>query len=204
MSILAHEVGHHLNGHTLLGTGSTPNLELEADEFSGFVMRKLGASLAEAQAAIKLIGSERASKTHPGRAQRLASILHGWDHADTQIASAVNPTSQKTKPTTKTKESKLPQKNETVRVVGYEFPEKYILANVAFYALPEQVFYITVKNNFVRITKEGYQVMGKVVGSSGQFYLMLDKKVSFTINNNGYLINSSNKTIGHIAKPSRS
>src|SRR4029079_16234623 len=44
MALLAHEVGHHLNGHTILKTGSTPELELEADQFAGFVLHKLGAS----------------------------------------------------------------------------------------------------------------------------------------------------------------
>jgi hypothetical protein len=45
ISILAHEVGHHLNGHTITNEGSAPSLELEADEFSGYVLRKMGASL---------------------------------------------------------------------------------------------------------------------------------------------------------------
>src|SRR5213592_2970096 len=43
VSVLAHEVGHHLNGHTLMNTGSQPALEIEADEFSGFVLKKMGA-----------------------------------------------------------------------------------------------------------------------------------------------------------------
>jgi hypothetical protein len=55
ISILAHEMGHHLNGHTLRGGGSQPQDELEADEFSGFVLRRLGASLAQAQAAIATV-----------------------------------------------------------------------------------------------------------------------------------------------------
>ena len=33
ISILAHEIGHHLSGHTLDGLGSRPNKELEADIF---------------------------------------------------------------------------------------------------------------------------------------------------------------------------
>jgi hypothetical protein len=37
-SILAHELGHHFNGHTLLPGGSRPDLELQADEFSGHLM----------------------------------------------------------------------------------------------------------------------------------------------------------------------
>ncbi len=35
ISILAHEMGHHPNGHTLRPGGSQPVDELEADEFSG-------------------------------------------------------------------------------------------------------------------------------------------------------------------------
>ncbi|OGX92113.1 hypothetical protein [Hymenobacter coccineus] len=60
ISILAHEMGHHLNGHTLRAGGSNPQDELEADEFSGFVLRKLGASLAQAQAALAAVATTRA------------------------------------------------------------------------------------------------------------------------------------------------
>ena len=41
IALLAHEVGHHLNGHTIRRSGSKPKLELEADEFAGFVLNKL-------------------------------------------------------------------------------------------------------------------------------------------------------------------
>ena len=58
VSILAHEIGHHLNGHTLVGGGSVPAEELESDEFSGFILRRMGASLAEAQAGIEMFGVE--------------------------------------------------------------------------------------------------------------------------------------------------
>ena len=49
ISVLAHEVGHHLKGHTVSGQGSQPATELEADEFSGYALRKMGASLEDAQ-----------------------------------------------------------------------------------------------------------------------------------------------------------
>ena len=42
MALLAHEIGHHLNGHTIKKGGSNPEVELEADEFAGFVLRKSG------------------------------------------------------------------------------------------------------------------------------------------------------------------
>src|SRR5215470_3982121 len=84
--ILAHEVGHHLEGHTLLDINSTPSIELEADEFAGFVLHKMGASLQQSQLAMYYISNSEASKTHPARADRLAAIEKGWDKADVQTA----------------------------------------------------------------------------------------------------------------------
>ena len=85
ISVLAHEVGHHLEGHTISGQGSKPATELEADEFSGYALRKMGASLADAQATMNLIASENASATHPGRSSRLSAIEDGWNSAGGQV-----------------------------------------------------------------------------------------------------------------------
>lgn len=92
ISILAHEIGHHVNGHSLdlvlysTGSVSPPTLkeskemELEADEFSGFVLSKLGATLKEAQQAISLISdnSDDTHSTHPSKDKRLAAIERGY------------------------------------------------------------------------------------------------------------------------------
>ena len=88
ISILAHEMGHHLNGHTLRTGGSQPADELEADEFSGFVLRKLGASLAQAQAAMATVADDGGSASHPGRAPRLVAIGQGWQRANGQIVAS--------------------------------------------------------------------------------------------------------------------
>lgn len=84
ISILAHEIGHHLNGHTLENIGSQPEKELEADEFSGFVLRRMGATLAEAQAAMKIAADYKQSLTHPGKTDRLTAIAAGWNRANVQ------------------------------------------------------------------------------------------------------------------------
>jgi hypothetical protein len=86
ISILAHEIGHHLKGHTLVRTGSQPSFELEADEFSGFVLRRMGASLEDAQLAMRIASNRRASTTHPARHNRLESIANGWLKAHIEIA----------------------------------------------------------------------------------------------------------------------
>ena len=89
ISILAHEIGHHLSGHTLLQGGSRPRLELEADKFSGFVLYNLGATLEEALIAIKTFVGEQGSSTHPGRSARVAAITNGWIQA-----SEINPSKE--------------------------------------------------------------------------------------------------------------
>jgi tetratricopeptide (TPR) repeat protein len=92
LSILAHEIGHHVNGHSLdlilfaTETVYSPTLEesrlmeLEADEFSGLILYKLGASLEEAQSAIKLISTSNDDtfSTHPNRDKRLKAIENGY------------------------------------------------------------------------------------------------------------------------------
>jgi len=78
VSILAHEIGHHLSGHTFTGKGSMRPFELEADKFSGFVLHNMGASIEEAKAAISLISSPLGSLTHPPKDARLAAIANGW------------------------------------------------------------------------------------------------------------------------------
>lgn len=90
--ILAHEVGHHVNGHSLdlvLYAGEivdAPELkkkreqELEADEFAGFVLAKLGASLAQTKLSVSRLSNEDdIYRTHPKRDKRLASIEKGWN-----------------------------------------------------------------------------------------------------------------------------
>jgi uncharacterized protein (TIGR02145 family) len=78
IGILAHEVGHHLQGHTLLAGGSRPELELEADRFAGFILAKMSASLEDAQKAVSILASETGSSTHPPKSQRLNAIAEGF------------------------------------------------------------------------------------------------------------------------------
>jgi hypothetical protein len=80
-SIVAHEIGHHLLNHTASGTGSRPSIEIEADEYSGFVMYKMGATLPQAQIAMSTMNNEQGSSTHPGKKDRLEAIAKGWNKA---------------------------------------------------------------------------------------------------------------------------
>lgn len=93
VSILAHEVGHHINGHTmqiaLYSTDATPETtlienrkqELEADEFSGFVLAQLGASKEQAKQVMNLISTDfdDSQSSHPTKAKRLSAIERGYE-----------------------------------------------------------------------------------------------------------------------------
>jgi tetratricopeptide (TPR) repeat protein len=91
--ILAHEVGHHINGHSLdmlLYKSVEPKTlkqrrqqELEADEFAGFVLAKLGGSLDEANQLITSIAdnSDDSFSTHPSRSKRLTAVGNGYKKA---------------------------------------------------------------------------------------------------------------------------
>ncbi len=90
-SIMAHEIGHHLQGHTLDGLGSRPEKELEADNYSGYVLGRMGASLTDAQKVMSLISSESGSQTHPAKSARLAAITNGWNKAKQQMGGGTPP-----------------------------------------------------------------------------------------------------------------
>lgn len=90
--ILAHEVGHHINGHTVdvLAANSTNRVslstsriqELEADEFAGFVLGRLGASLSEALSGVQSLSEKDDSySTHPRRSKRIAAIKKGFNES---------------------------------------------------------------------------------------------------------------------------
>ena len=93
--ILAHEVGHHINGHSLdlllyvaeaVEAETLVNQreqELEADEFAGFILGKLGATLEQASLGISLISTEKDDtySTHPSKSKRLSAINLGFNNA---------------------------------------------------------------------------------------------------------------------------
>lgn len=81
ISIIAHEMGHHYFGHVKgLGGQNQLKKELEADYFSGWMLRQLGASLKSSKKAINYFGTESDSGTHPNKYTRMEYIEQGWKH----------------------------------------------------------------------------------------------------------------------------
>jgi tetratricopeptide (TPR) repeat protein len=104
LTILAHEVGHHVNAHSLdvllyateviekQSLYEKRQQELEADEFAGFVMAKLGASLNQVSEAIAIVSSEEddSGSTHPSRSKRIRAITEGFNNgSDNNVVSEI-------------------------------------------------------------------------------------------------------------------
>jgi predicted Zn-dependent protease with MMP-like domain len=85
IGIVAHEMGHHLNGHIQQNIKGAPKLEIEADEFSGFVVNVLGGTLNNALACIISLPKEEATISHPSKADRMIAVITGWQLAQRRI-----------------------------------------------------------------------------------------------------------------------
>ena len=102
--ILAHEVGHHINNHTIDAalrlSGQITNSqdlassryeELEADEFAGFVLGRLGATLNQALTAVRnLSNADDTYSTHPKRDKRINAVKKGFNNSGGRISSSNN------------------------------------------------------------------------------------------------------------------
>lgn len=176
ISILAHEIGHHIYGHTIQGTPSQPSLELEADEYSGFVLRKMGASLEDAQVAIRMAASRRPTATHPGRYDRLEAIAGGWKKAG-GVSTAVSAV----------------------------LDERFIAYDVHFTGDPKSTYHVTVRNNLVKLSGNTLLVFGKALSTdnddfpialtAGENVLLVSKK--------GEVISAEGKKLGYVTARDR-
>ena len=189
ISILAHEIGHHLNGHTLNRGGSNPADELEADEFSGFVLRKLGSSLEEAQAAMQMMSEDYETSTHPERNRRLRAIALGWNNAGNQnlaLESSMDDAHE---------EITTPARNESSQVLA----SQHILREVHFNSAPENKFYITTNYSFVEVKKGQLVLYGKLKETNNRkfpYVLTDDESTIIYVAHDGYLFDSDGDRIG--------
>ncbi|MEP6711491.1 MAG: hypothetical protein ABJA37_03695 [Ferruginibacter sp.] len=88
VSIMAHEMGHHYYNHVVSGQGSNVASEIEADAFSGYMLQKEGATLMQALAAMKAIGSDKQTQTHPAKNDRLNAITRGYNAAKANMSAS--------------------------------------------------------------------------------------------------------------------
>jgi hypothetical protein len=190
IAILAHEIGHHLNGHTIAGV-SRPSIELEADEFSGFVLRKMGASLQQAQLAMKVAADQRASATHPAKNDRLNYIAYGWNKAEAQMtgkAIASRPVYN-------------PQGRPAATASTAVLTDKHIAYDVIFNADRTNKYYITTGNNLVKVHGGQGSVVAKLVSTGKQQYpwmLYASAQDYFLIDRQNQVLTPNGQKIGYI------
>jgi hypothetical protein len=79
ISILAHELGHHIAGFGRYG--DSHQSELDADYWSGYILQKLGSSKDAATKCILHHGTEVDTDSHPNKYNRARLIRKGWDDA---------------------------------------------------------------------------------------------------------------------------
>lgn len=82
VSILAHEIAHHLLGHTLDPEALRPGDELACDRYSGFILQRMGVPMSEAVKAMEVAGDVHGTERHPPRHARIEAIVQGWKEAD--------------------------------------------------------------------------------------------------------------------------
>lgn len=193
ISIMAHEIGHHLNGHTLTKAGSRPATELEADEFSGFVLHRLGAPLKDAQAAMNLLANPYGSLTHPAKDRRLAAIEKGWRRAQGGYSGEMPDGTKEDAPVVVTKpkkEKEKPQKETAEEEGEWTDPEiepvpkpkkkppyikpsvhpTYAQWQVVLEKNPGSLYYITTGNKFVVIKGKKIFPMGQIKRTGNRNY----------------------------------
>lgn len=81
--VIAHEIAHHLNGHTLSNSSTMKSDELKADKWAAYILHKMGANLQETMAWAKTC-TEMETATHPPRNARLEAITIGWNEASVE------------------------------------------------------------------------------------------------------------------------
>jgi hypothetical protein len=84
LAILAHQIGHHVNKHSLVkDSDQRKAMELEADRFSAYVLFKLGASAEQAAYALQTDEALNQPSNYPSRSSRVDSIIAVWHSAKT-------------------------------------------------------------------------------------------------------------------------
>lgn len=221
ISVLAHEIGHHVLNHTIGEGGNDSHArELAADEFSGLVMAKMGASLKQAQLAMSLISDPQGSASHPGEAQRLTAIARGYNNASGR---SVNDDMASNYPSnggsTRTYPQDIPStrqypEQQNGRVIQYPQQQQQrrnrgmgnarnsnastITHDIRFSNGLQ--YYITQDDRVLAVNNNGYKVVARLSQTNNRNYpyIMYDDQTQFYIDGRGTIYTEAGKKIGVI------
>ena len=163
MAVLAHEVGHHLLGHTLRPMKRCQDDELKADRFSGFILCRMGATLEEAQSGLFSVRHEIDTIHHPAIERRMEAIAEGWNQAQ-QLEN----------------DRLLTQSNQPVSSSNYVYK--------CHFKHQEEVFFIDEDDRLIRHNNAGKpEVVGHITRYDDKSYLFTGAlgKISFGVDAEG-------------------
>ncbi|MDB5229958.1 MAG: hypothetical protein JWN76_763 [Chitinophagaceae bacterium] len=225
ISVLAHEIGHQVFDHSLDGQGSNPKKELEADAFSGFALRRMGASLEEAQVAMKLVANYREDPSHPQGADRLQAIESGWVLADEQVrnnsplASARNQIREQGLMAYNNKRNMQNNSNAfesrsfgnnrtlTTNTTSQDvLDERYILGDVYFKNDRSGQYFLTTKYDVVQVKNNRVVVLGKLGeqrNSNYPYVIYDDSNERMLVDTDGNILSEDGRQLGRLNRHSR-
>ena len=165
-SICFHEIAHHFYRHPLKSKWEAHIHELEADRYSGFQMRLIGASLEESIAAMQYFGNEDATISHPKMSIRIDEIKAGYIDASLRVF----------KDSTHIKTDSLIQVNELI--FAFQEIQKQ---NKHFNEFNEEIFENDSTFEFENVfSQPAYSILGKILivnESNEVFDLATNEKV---------------------------
>lgn len=190
--ILAHEVGHHINGHSVDIVLYAADIvepktleqkrqqELEADEFAGFVLAKLGGSLSAAEQPLYSISSNRDDtySTHPSREKRLEAIRKGYSNAS--VSNTNNYLSLFQKGVAEYEKNTLQSRENSIKIFkaviikNPEFLEAYFYLFLSHYSIEKYQESIGYLDSMIFLSPNDsdlYTARGKVYDVLGQIEL---------------------------------
>jgi len=157
--IIAHEIGHHLSTNHVDFVESRLQSEVVADEFAGFVLNKLGASLNDISVILSSV-DELGCDTHPPRNTRIMAASHGWENAETQKKDNIEE-NKKNEPIIIQPQPRANPAPAKVKDCEEKNTGEYCFKNITEYTLRVTLFYHNRSDN------QQIQVSG---GQSGCFY----------------------------------
>ena len=182
VSVLAHEIGHHLYPGSERKAKYCLASEIEADEFSGFVLEIMGASLDDAEAAMKLLGTTAATPTHPAGEDRLDAIASGWNKADDNENVNDHPY--------------VAQSNTTSTATSFS---TMIAATISLNSNPGITYYVTKKLDVVKANRDQMQMVAHLTRSTSRSYPFIiynDAGTKLYVDRFGNIVDSDGEEVG--------
>jgi hypothetical protein len=182
ISVLAHEIGHHLYGKNKPNGMAT---ELEADEFSGYVLEEMGATLSEAQAAMNFLATTRATATHPAKNDRVRSIAMGYKKAGGYVSDEE----------LEVREEVVAEPRRTTTI------SNNTIAAIRFDSEPDKEFFVTKRMNVVKMEDEEMKLIARIAKSDSENYPFIiydDSGYRLYVDKRGTIVNRHGKSVGKL------